>query len=89
MKTTVQPRPKNASRNPPGPTEAEIQKVAYRLWLEAGSPAGRDLDHWLAAKELLRHHHGRTGTRTPGNGPRPLHFPPAETMLHPAIAPAA
>ena len=36
-----------------------IQHEAYRLWLEEGRPAGRDLEHWLAARELLRHRHGR------------------------------
>jgi hypothetical protein len=43
----------------PEPTEAQIQHEAYRLWLEEGRPAGRDLEHWLAARELLRHRHGR------------------------------
>jgi hypothetical protein len=37
--------------------EADIQKAAYYLWMENGCPAGRDLDYWLAAKELLRHRH--------------------------------
>jgi hypothetical protein len=41
------------------PTESEIQHAAYLLWLENGRPEGRDLDHWFAARELLRHHHGR------------------------------
>jgi len=41
------------------PTEAEIQKAAYYLWLESGCASGRELEHWLAAKELLKHHHGR------------------------------
>ncbi len=36
--------------------EEDIQKCAYFLWKEEGCPAGRDLDLWLAAKELLRHH---------------------------------
>ncbi len=40
------------------PTEAEIQKVAYRLWVEGGRLEGVALENWLAAKELLRHHHG-------------------------------
>lgn len=43
----------------PEPTESEIQHTAYLLWLEGGKVPGRDLDNWLAAKELLRHHHGR------------------------------
>lgn len=43
----------------PEPTEAEIQHAAYLLWLESGKASGRDLDNWLAAKELLKHRHGR------------------------------
>ena len=38
------------------PAETDIQKCAYYLWQEAGRPAGRDLDIWLSAKELVRHH---------------------------------
>jgi Protein of unknown function (DUF2934) len=43
----------------PEPTETEIQHQAYLLWLEGGCRPGRELDDWLAARELLRHHHGR------------------------------
>ncbi len=43
----------------PEPAEAEIQHAAYMLWIESGRPVGHDLEHWFAAKELLRHHHGR------------------------------
>lgn len=49
--------------SPPEPTEAEIQHTAYLLWLENGQPSGRDLEHWFAAKELLRHHHARSARR--------------------------
>lgn len=38
------------------PSEADIRKCAYFLWKEEGSPAGRDLDIWLRARELVRHH---------------------------------
>ena len=51
------------------PSEAEIQHAAYLLWIENGRPEGRDLDHWLAAKELLCHRHGRDT--------KPRHRPPA------------
>jgi hypothetical protein len=44
------------------PTELEIQHAAYLLWIEAGRPAGCALDHWLAAKEMLAHRHGRDST---------------------------
>lgn len=45
----------------PESNEAEIQKVAYHIWLEHGCEPGRELDHWLAAHEWLNHHYGRTG----------------------------
>jgi hypothetical protein len=38
------------------PTEADIRKYACFLWKEEGSPAGRDLDIWLRAREHVRHH---------------------------------
>lgn len=33
----------------------EVRHEAYRLWQQEGCPAGRELDHWLAAKELVKH----------------------------------
>lgn len=45
----------------PEPTESEIQHTAYMLWNESGRIPDRDLENWLAAKELLRHHHARSG----------------------------
>ena len=51
------------------PTEADIQKCAYLLWQEEGRPTGRDLDLWLAAKELVRHH--VTGPRPDRTARRP------------------
>lgn len=49
----------------PEPTEAEIQHQAYLLWLEGGCRPGRELDDWLAARELLRHHHGHASAVKP------------------------
>lgn len=37
------------------PAEPDIQRCAYFLWQEEGCPAGRDIEIWLTAKELLRH----------------------------------
>jgi hypothetical protein len=45
------------------PAEADVQKCAYFLWKEEGSPSGRDLDIWLRARELLRHHAHAQRTR--------------------------
>ena len=44
------------------PSESEIQHAAYLIWLEDGQPEGRDLEHWLTAKEMLCHRHGRDAT---------------------------
>lgn len=62
----------------PVPTEQEIQKVAYRLWIEGGCRDGVETDNWFAAEELLRHRHGRV---------HPSHKLSAATT--PATAPAA
>ena len=54
------------------PSEQEIQHAAYLLWVEDGRPEGRDLEHWMAAKEMLCHRHGRdatTGHRAPEIAP--------------------
>ena len=61
------------------PTEAEIQHTAYLLWLESGRAPGRDLDNWLAARELLRHHHGRdASTKRPAPAPAAVPAVPAK-----------
>lgn len=49
----------NLASSIPEPTELEIQHAAYLLWMESGRAPDHDLDNWLAAKELLRHRHGR------------------------------
>ncbi len=54
------------------PTEDEIQREAYLIWLENGRPKDRALDHWLEARELLRHL-ARPKDET---GHDPLHFTP-------------
>lgn len=54
MKTKLPTTPRPAE-----PSEAEIQKVAYRLWIEGGCQEGVERDNWFAARELIRHHHGR------------------------------
>lgn len=61
------------------PTEAEIQHAAYMLWLEEGKPEGRAVEHWHAAQELLRHHHGRDGGDARRHAPRPPAKPAART----------
>jgi hypothetical protein len=61
----------------PEPTEAEIQKEAYYLWLENGRPADRDLEFWHAAQELLRHRATHAPTLTG------VHFPPNAAAQRP------
>jgi Protein of unknown function (DUF2934) len=33
--------------------EASVSRLAYQLWENAGRPAGRDLEFWLAAEAQL------------------------------------
>lgn len=33
----------------------EVRHEAYKLWQQEGCPSGRELDHWLAAKEIVKH----------------------------------
>jgi Protein of unknown function (DUF2934) len=75
------------SRSTPEPTEAEIQKEAYLIWLASGCESDRALEHWLAAKELLRHRHGRPSGPRPAKAaavvPVSLHFPPSADVRRP------
>lgn len=51
--------PQSSPKPTPEPNEAEIQKLAYHLWIDGGCLEGVELDNWLAAKELIRHRHGQ------------------------------
>jgi hypothetical protein len=56
----------------------EIRHEAYMLWLKEGCPSGRELDHWLAAKELVRHHRPRV---TPNRGEDEVEVRPTEKLV--------
>jgi hypothetical protein len=36
------------------PTQEQIARRAYEIFVERGQPAGRDLEHWLEAERQLR-----------------------------------
>lgn len=36
------------------PTTAQVAEEAYLLWLSEGQPAGRDIEHWLLAEQIVR-----------------------------------
>jgi hypothetical protein len=89
MKLHTQSRPTAKAgtfRVPPEPTEAEIRNVARQLWLEAGCPVGRDLEHWLAAKDRLHHKPRWAAADALGRAQAPLHFPPGGSMVHATAA---
>lgn len=53
------------------PTHEQIAQRAYEIFVERGSPGGRDLDHWLEAEDELRSNQspsrskiGKTSRRT-------------------------
>jgi DUF2934 family protein len=36
------------------PTDKQIRELAYRLWLEAGKPEGREKEFWHQAERQLQ-----------------------------------
>ena len=65
---------RSSSNHAQDPTEAEIQQAAYYIWLASGRLPGRDVENWLAAKEYLKHHHGRAKpTAVPDAEPASIH----------------
>jgi hypothetical protein len=44
------------------PTEEQIKQLAHSLWEQEGRPEGRDVQHYLAAREILQH---RQSTQKP------------------------
>ena len=35
------------------PTEEQIRQLAHSLWEQDGRPEGKDVEHYLAAKQIL------------------------------------
>jgi hypothetical protein len=63
------------------PTE-EIRREAYLLWQQEGCPQGRELDHWLAAQELVRHRQPGPKGAAPDD-PREAEVRPTEQLVTP------
>lgn len=58
-----------------------IRHEAYLLWQREGCPPGRELDHWMAAQELVRHRtHGRPAAP---DDPREPEVRPTERLVTP------
>lgn len=70
------------------PSEAEIQKVAYRLWFEGGCLEGVESDNWFAARELIRHHHGRVPDHPRHHAEAPAAAPAPAAAARAGTAPA-
>jgi hypothetical protein len=45
--------------------ESTVSRLAYQLWENAGRPANRDLEFWLAAENKLRSHPKQTVANVP------------------------
>lgn len=48
------------------PKEMDVVRRAYELWQQAGEPAGRDDEFYLAAKAELQQHLDREGSPAHG-----------------------
>ena len=72
----------NSQSTPPSahdPSEGEIQKQAYHLWIDGGCLEGVEVDNWLAAKELLKHRHGHAHGQAV-RGAHPGHSSPSKAQ---------
>jgi hypothetical protein len=64
------------------PSKADIELLAYRLWIESGRVRGRDREHWQTAREILR----RKPARMPHAAvPAGIQFP--APILGPTVPP--
>jgi hypothetical protein len=57
------------------PTEEQIKQLAHTLWEQEGRPEGRDLDHYLTAKQILEE---QEGAKKPARARRPAATKPAK-----------
>jgi hypothetical protein len=59
----------------PAPSEEDVQKEAYLLYLASGCVPGRDLENWLAARARLAARRALSGEKARSGSMVPLHFP--------------
>lgn len=64
------------------PTE-EIRREAYLLWQQEGCPEGRELDHWLAAQELVKHRARSVRAHAIADDEREPKVRPTESLVTP------
>lgn len=59
----------NSTSAAPALSHERIAERARELWMHRGSPAGRDLEHWLEAERQLRNEQQRSnvGKNAPSN----------------------
>ena len=49
----------------------EVRQLVYRIWQEAGCPAGAELQHWLKAEEFWLEQHSPENRTKPSKGSKP------------------
>jgi len=59
----------------PTPSEEDVQKEAYLLYLASGCVPGRDLENWLGARARLGSCLPMCGEKARSSSVAPLHFP--------------
>ena len=58
------------------PTDEEIGKAAYLLYLASGCVPGRDLENWLAARARIASQQSSLAEKVQSAPTPQLHFPP-------------
>ena len=57
------------------PSDDEVQKAAYLLYLASGCVPGHDLENWLAAREKITSQRRFSDKNEQKQAPVKLHFP--------------
>jgi hypothetical protein len=58
------------------PTDEEVRKTAYLLYLASGCVPGRDLENWLSARSQMTAQELLSGEKAQNSATILLHFPP-------------
>ena len=65
---------------------AEIEKVAYELFLRDGSQHGKDREHWLEAEKIVRARHAAAEKKA--EAPKKVDPPQPKKAATPKVPPA-
>jgi hypothetical protein len=74
-------KPNQTTSTAAQPSPEQVAERARAIWIERGSPGGRDLEHWLDAERQLRQEFASRSNRPPKAGSADKDLDEAEKRL--------